>query len=149
MPQFGKEKTDEARVDMTSMVDITFLLLVFFMVTASFTLENTLSQNPVETDPSQTARDLERPEPDNDRIEVVIDQFNTYQLLHGDSGEIEAPSDQEMRVRLRDLIQTTGASQLWVTAHGSAWHEKVVTAWDAGRDNHIQNIVVRLSEKGF
>jgi len=48
---FGKkEKIPEDELDMTPMVDVTFLLLIFFMVTASFTLQKSIPQPPAASD---------------------------------------------------------------------------------------------------
>ncbi len=133
---------------MTPMVDVTFLLLIFFMVTASFTLQKSIQQPPMASDdPSTTVVEDEKDDPQY--VEIIIDQFNTYRLTSKDVEEIEAPSDQEMRVRLRDMVRSTDAKKLIITAHGDATNEKVVTAWDAGIDNSLFDIVIRLSEQDF
>ncbi len=145
---FGSKGIIEDELDMTPMVDVTFLLLIFFMVTASFTLQKSIQQPPMTTDePSETV--LEQPEDEAQYVEVIIDQFNTYRLTSKDVEEIEAPSDQEMRVRMRAMVSSTGAKKLIITAHGDATNEKVVTAWDAGIDNNLDEIVIRLSEEDF
>ena len=41
---FEKKDIPEDELDMTPMVDVTFLLLIFFMVTASFTLQKSLER---------------------------------------------------------------------------------------------------------
>ena len=145
---FGSKGVVEDELDMTPMVDVTFLLLIFFMVTASFTLQKSISQPPV-PDNLPSTEVIEEPEDEDQYVEVIIDQFNTYRLTSKDSEEIEAPSDQEMRVRMRDMVQSTNAKKLKITVHGDAYHEKVVTAWDAGVDNDIEDIVIRLSEEDF
>ncbi|MGI9516823.1 MAG: ExbD/TolR family protein [Pirellulaceae bacterium] len=145
---FGAKGIVEDELDMTPMVDVVFLLLIFFMVTASFTLQKSIAQPPVPDDEPSTIVE-EVPEDEDQYVEVIIDQFNTYRLTSKDQEETEAPSDQEMRVRLRDMISSTDAKKLKITAHGDAHHEKVVTVWDAGVDNDIQDIVIRLSEEDY
>ncbi len=145
---FGSKGVIEDELDMTPMVDVTFLLLIFFMVTASFTLQKSIQQPPMATDdPSTNVVEDEKDDPQY--VEIIIDQFNTYRLTSKDVEEIEAPSDQEMRVRLRDMVRSTDAKKLIITAHGDATNEKVVTAWDAGIDNSLFDIVIRLSEQDF
>ena len=146
--EFGSKGVVEDELDMTPMVDVTFLLLIFFMVTASFTLQKSIAQPPVPDDQPSTVVE-EVPEDEDQYVEVIIDQFNTYRLTSKNQEETEAPSDQEMRVRLRDMISSTDAKKLKITAHGDAHHEKVVTVWDAGVDNDIQDIVIRLSEEDY
>jgi len=43
---FGSRADDEEELDLTPMVDVTFLLLIFFMITASFSIQKTLSVPP-------------------------------------------------------------------------------------------------------
>ena len=50
---------------------------------------------------------------------------------------------------MRDMVQSTNAKKVKITVHGDAHHEKVVTAWDAGIANDIEDIVIRLSEEDF
>lgn len=145
---FGQKGVVEDELDMTPMVDVTFLLLIFFMVTASFTLQKSIAQPPV-PDSLPSTNPVDEPEDEDQYVEVIIDQFNTYQLTSKNEEEIEAPSDQEMRVRLRDMVQATNAKKLKITVHGDAHHEKVVTAWDAGLDNNVEDIVIRLSEEDY
>jgi biopolymer transport protein ExbD len=145
---FGHKGVTEDELDMTPMVDVTFLLLIFFMVTASFTLQKSIAQPPV-PDSLPSTEVIEEPEDEEQYVEVIIDQFNTYRLTSKNAEEVEAPSDQEMRVRMRDMVQSTNARKLKIIVHGDAHHEKVVTAWDAGIDNDIEDIVIRLSEEDF
>ena len=145
--EFEKKGVQEDELDMTPMVDVVFLLLIFFMVTASFTLQKSIQQPPLSTEEPST--NVEEQEDEDQYVEVIIDQFNTYRLTSKEEEELEAPSDQEMRTRLRDMIGSSNAKRVIITAHGDAWHEKVVTAWDAAIDNDIADIVIRLSEEDF
>ena len=49
-----REVSEEDDLDMTPMVDVTFLLLIFFMVTASFTLQKSIEDAKAETDDPST-----------------------------------------------------------------------------------------------
>jgi len=146
--EFVREKdTSNEEMDMTPMVDVTFLLLIFFMVTASFTLQQSMEQPRSKSeDPSTNYIE----EDDNDEfVQVTIDQYNSYRLTSRDSEEVEAASDNEMRRRLRDMVRSTRAKKLIIVHHGDAWHEKVITAWDAGLHNNVDEIVTQLTEIDF
>ncbi|MEC8344928.1 MAG: biopolymer transporter ExbD, partial [Planctomycetota bacterium] len=82
--KLGAGKDREAlELDMTPMVDVTFLLLIFFMVTASFTLLKTIEQPaPNSEEPSMTT--VEEFEDNPDYVLVFIDEFNTYTVVFGD-----------------------------------------------------------------
>ncbi len=141
-----KDKGNED-MDMTPMVDVTFLLLIFFMVTASFTLQKSIEQPASKSeDPSTAFIEVE----DNEEfVQIIIDQYNTYRLTSRHSEEVEAASDNEMRRRLKDMVESTRAKKLIILHHGDATHEKVVTAWDAGNFNRIEDIVTQLTEVDF
>ena len=148
-PEFTlkKREIEEDELDMTPMVDVTFLLLIFFMITASFTSQKIIQQPPSKTDDPST--NVVEEEDDDQYVEVIIDQYNSYRLTSKDAEEVEAPSDQEMRKQMRDMVEATRAKKVIITTHGDATHGKVVTAWDAAVDNNIENIVIRLSEVDF
>jgi biopolymer transport protein ExbD len=125
--------TDDG-LDMTPMVDVTFLLLIFFMVTAAFALQKSI--NIPTPDPSESAtesRTVEELEQDDDYIIVRIDKDNTIWV-----NDAEAPSEQELLAKLKEAREgppgttTKGPSKLLVMASGDAQHEKVVMALDAG-----------------
>ena len=71
-----KEPIPEDELDMTPMVDVTFLLLIFFMVTASFTLQKSIPQPPAASDAPST--NVVEEEEQQDYVEVIIDQNNSY-----------------------------------------------------------------------
>ena len=116
---------------MTHMVDVTFLLLVFFMVTAAFSLQRSLEFPNRNQDPG------EQSEPDTEiaLVTVTIDEFNTYRVSTPDWEE-EAPSEHDLHVTLRaardQSISGGTPTALLVRASGEALHESVVAAFDAG-----------------
>ena len=137
------KKTKNA-ADMTPMVDVTFLLLIFFMVTASFTIHKSIDWPRSVTD--ESSKQFVNPQDSQDPVVIFIDQYNTYHLTSRDKEEVEAASDNEMRRQLRDMANNTDAKKLIIKHHGDAIHEKVVTAWDAGVRNQFQDIVTELTE---
>ncbi len=136
---FGKKEIPEDELDMTPMVDVTFLLLIFFMVTASFTLVKSIQNPPAAiSEPSTTV--IEDPEDEDDYVQVTIDQNNSYYVTSRDADEEEAPSDREMRAQMKDAKDITGCSRLIIKAHVDSTHNKVVNVWDAGIAFGMQQI---------
>ncbi|MDB4564560.1 biopolymer transporter ExbD, partial [Mariniblastus sp.] len=113
---FEKKEIPEDELDMTPMVDVTFLLLIFFMVTASFTLQKSLEQPPAKSDQPSTEVQ-EDDEILDDYVQVTIDQTNTYYVTTRDDEEVECPSDSEMRSRVKDAKETTSATRMIILAH--------------------------------
>jgi biopolymer transport protein ExbD len=138
------EYIDDA-IDMTPMVDTVLLLLMFFLVTAAFIAHKSIEQPKVTTeDPSSTAVVTQVDE--EDFIEIIIDQYNSYRLTSRSEMGVEAASDQEMRTQLRNMVEQHNTRKLVITAHGDAHHDKVVTAWDAGIDNRMESISIRTRD---
>ena len=145
---FRKKEIPEDELDMTPMVDVTFLLLIFFMVTASFTLQKSLEQPHAQSeDPSTNVQDnVDQPD---DYIQINIDQNNTYYVTTRDSDEVECPSESEMRARVKDAKSNSSATRLIIRAHEESYHSKVVTAWDAGLVNDLDQIEIQTTDEDF
>ncbi|MEO8495759.1 MAG: biopolymer transporter ExbD [Planctomycetota bacterium] len=143
-----KGKLEETEMDMTPMVDVTFLLLIFFMVTAAFTMQKSL-QVPVPKLDEASANVVDPEEDDSDRVTVQIDAFNTYHVITVDWEE-EAPSVQDLLRFLRQAREgdSTGKqpSTLLVEANGESLHEKVVAALDAGSDTGFEEVLLATVE---
>ena len=128
----------ESDVDMTPMVDVTFLLLIFFMVTAAFALQKSFEvPAPDDSTPSSEARPLEEIEDDPRFVVVRIDRFNTFHVITAAwDEEREAPSEQDLLIALRDAraVRVGGLSptNLLVAADGECHHDRVVMALDGG-----------------
>ncbi len=149
-PEFDFHRAKEEgedEMDMTPMVDVTFLLLIFFMVTASFVTQRSIQQpKPSQDEPS---RNPIVEEDQNDYVEVIIDQNNTYRITSRDEEEIEAPSDPEMRGQLKNAMERLNARKLIVTAHEECWHEKVVKAWDYGTTLGFEEIEIKTTTQNY
>jgi biopolymer transport protein ExbD len=136
----------EPEIDMTPMVDVTFQLLIFFMLTASFTLQKSLPFPPTPSSGASTGgRTLADFQQDASYIVVRIDAYNTFHISASRwDEEIEAPSSAELLLKLRQARQGDGRhpppNKLLVVAHGDALHDRVVTALDAGADVGIPEI---------
>jgi biopolymer transport protein ExbD len=140
---------EETEMDMTPMVDVTFLLLIFFMVTASFTLQKSLQIPKAESqDPSTEVRD-EDPEEQTDFVTVLVDENNTFQVSTIDWEE-EAASVQDLHIQLRLAREgdSTGSvpTKLRVEANGEALHETVVAALDAGAATGFSEVQLETVE---
>ena len=135
--EIKRANTEFEELDMTPMVDVTFLLLIFFMVTAAFTMQRSFEVPTPKTDQSSSqARTLDDFADDPNFVIVRIDEFNTFHILVSSwDEERECPSEQDLLVNLREASRGEAdnrANKLLVMAHGDAVHEKVVMAMDAG-----------------
>ena len=128
----GRKPMLEEEMDMTPMVDVTFLLLIFFMVTAAFTMQKSFEvPAPDDSQPSQNVKTIEELEDDPDYITVRIDSRNEFSIVTPDWIR-EAPTESELKIQLRQAKLIGNPTGLLVMASGEALHEKVVMALDAG-----------------
>ena len=141
-----KEPIPEDELDMTPMVDVTFLLLIFFMVTASFTLQKSIPQPPAASDAPST--NVVEEEEQQDYVEVIIDQNNSYYVTTRDSEEQEAPSETEMRRMVKDAKDTYGPERIVITAHVDATHARLIAVCDAGQSAGLK-IEVKTTDLEF
>lgn len=148
--QDEKREDIDADMDMTPMVDVTFLLLIFFMVTAAFSLQKSIEIPKPKQDEASTNAQPQPPEEDPDFVTVWVDEFNTYRVVTLD-WDVEAPSELELLRKLREAREGNSAGQipskLLVKAHGDSLHEKVVSALDAGTEVGIEQVQLMTVEE--
>jgi len=148
---FPKRQLLKDDMDMTPMVDVTFLLLIFFMITASFTSEKVLEEPPPLSDSSTNAK--EEPDKIQDTVRVQVDEFNAYTIILPGGEDRQASSKQDLIIALEDARKelVTGvndnALKMAVEAHTESIHAAVVAAVDAAREKGFSSIQVTVVEE--
>jgi biopolymer transport protein ExbD len=120
--KFVRRAHQEATVELTPLIDVVFLLLIFFMVSTTFIRETQL-----QIDLPEAAGELQ--EIEGDIIEVVVDRRGNYsvndRLLVNNELRTLIRALQEVRQELEDV------SRVIITADANATHQAVVRAMDA------------------
>lgn len=119
--KFRRRNRDELSINVTPLIDVVFLLLIFFMVTTTFTRETRLAVNLPEAD---AVLAQEMPE----QIELVVAMNGAYAL----NGNMLV--DSEPATLMRGLEQLAGEERgipVLLIADAEATHQAVVTAMDA------------------
>ncbi len=152
----GKDEDEEDDLDMTPMVDVTFLLLIFFMITAAFALQKAMEVPPVDDDEAAPTQVVEDPE--KDIVTVRLDEDNIFWVSAPvfDDEEKEARSRQDMRELVRKAREGKGGKfgkgpgKLLVQAHVEATYEYMVAALDAGaaEDVRMEEVSLMIYEDG-
>lgn len=137
-------------MDMTPMVDVTFLLLIFFMITASFSVQKAI-QRPAARKEDPSTNTVQQEEDDNpDIVTVQVDEFNAYNVITTDWDRV-AGSKQDLIVALNDAHAGDASgnqpSKLIVQAHEDCMHGSVVAALDAGREAQFESFEVSTVEQ--
>ena len=122
--KFRKERKESVSVNLTPLIDVVFLLLIFFMVSTSFTRETQLQIDLPEAD-GQAA------DSDSDVMTLLVNRGGAYAI----NGQVLATSDREtLQEGLKLAADGDFQQGLVIVADANATHQSVVTAMDvAGR----------------
>jgi biopolymer transport protein ExbD len=131
----GRERVDD-EMDLTPMVDVVFQLLIFFMVTASFSLQKSLEMPVPDPDKQGAAQSLQ-PLEDMQDTSVIVEIDDRDNVLVDDEplGDIGRLPD-----ALRDRMRREQKSELVLTASANATHRTVVAVIDAANEVGMQRI---------
>jgi biopolymer transport protein ExbD len=118
---FRRQRLEEVNVNLTPLIDVVFLLLIFFMVSTTFTRETQLSIDL----PEATGQVRESME---EEIEILIDESGQYRV--NGKGLVDS------RIRtLQAAVYKISAGDttlpMVITADAQTSHESVVRAMDA------------------
>ena len=118
--QFQRRQRQAVQVSMTPMIDVVFLLLIFFMVTTTFNRETELQIQLPE------AKGHERKEEKS--LEIVIDAEGHYRVNKN------PVADQKLETLKKAMRAVAGQSKklpLIISADGKTPHQFVIRALDA------------------
>jgi biopolymer transport protein ExbD len=128
----------QPEVNLTSLIDVVLLLLIFFMVSTSFVKQSQISIRLPEVDTAQVTEKLP------DQIDIMITQAGTY-LVNGRELINNRPAT--IRNALQKVSGGDHSLPLTISADANARHQDVVTAMDvAGRLGFVQINIATLNE---
>lgn len=137
-----KRPVDQEEMDLTPMVDMTFLLLIFFMITASFSVQKSMQVPPPTSDKKGAAQEIQSIDDIADSsITVRIDDRNVIYIE-----DEPLPGSQ----RLSDaLLQKFNAqrNELLLSADEGALHDTVIAVIDAANEIGVQKIRLVAASK--
>lgn len=134
--RFSDRNGDDANINLTPLIDVVFLLLIFFMVSTTFSKESQLKiQLPQSSDqPNQ---------PQDNRVEIQISAKGAYAVKGPDDNAAQQLVNTDRDTLLRALKQATQGRKELVTvirADRRTPHESVITAMDIARRLGYTNI---------
>jgi biopolymer transport protein ExbD len=120
--KFKRGNRHDVQVELTPLIDVVFLLLIFFMVSSTFIRETQLK-----IDLPEASGELQ--EIEGEMLEIAVDSRGEYAL----NGQILVNNELSTLVRaLRESAKTVDKSErVIVTADANATHQAVVRAMDA------------------
>ncbi|MDH3305868.1 MAG: biopolymer transporter ExbD [Gammaproteobacteria bacterium] len=128
----------QPEVNLTSLIDVVLLLLIFFMVSTSFVKQSQIAIRLPEADSASIA---EQPP---QKIDIMITETGTY-LING--RELINNRPQTIRNALRKVSAGDTKLPLTISADANARHQHVVTAMDvAGRLGFTQISIATVND---
>ena len=125
-------------VNLTSLIDVVLLLLIFFMVSTSFVKQSQITINLPEADSSTLAP--ETPE----QIDIMISETGMY-MVNG--RELINSRPETIRNALQKVSAGDNTLPLTISADANAKHQDVVTAMDvAGRLGFTQISIATVND---
>ncbi len=126
-----KFRREELSINLTPLIDVVFLLLIFFMVTTTFREESEIEIDlPQATDePVEVSKDV---------VEIMIDNKGQYYV--NEKPLVNAQLN-TLKQALRQVVTEGQTPPVIISADAQSPHQSVVTAMDAAR----QLGLVRLS----
>lgn len=136
--RFKRNTKDNLDVNLTPLIDVVFLLLIFFMVSTTFMKQSTLSITLPEADERKVQMDTKT-------ISLMIDSQGNYAI----DGQVLLNSQRNHLIEaLKQLMNTYGIEKqnpaLIISADAKAPHQSVVTAMDAAAALGLSNLRISV-----
>ena len=129
----------QPEVNLTSLIDVVLLLLIFFMVSTSFVKQSKITISLPEAESSTVVPDV--PE----QINIMISETGVY-MMNG--RELINSRPETIRNALQKISNGNNTLPLTISADANARHQDVVTAMDiAGRLGFVQISIATVNEK--
>jgi len=138
--QLRSFKSEFDNLDLTPMADVTFLLLIFFIITASFDLQKTLEIPPPNPDEQGAQQSMTLEEYEDNSVIVQIDERNVISVDYD-----PLPDPSQLVNALRDKKILERKNEILIDAHVNTLWETVVTVIDAANEIGMEKI--RLASK--
>lgn len=128
----------QPEVNLTSLIDVVLLLLVFFMVSTSFVKQSQITINLPEAESSAMIEDSPQ------QIDIMISATGVY-MVNG--RELINSRAETIRNALQKVSKGDHSLPLTISADANARHQDVVTAMDvAGRLGFVRISIATVNE---
>ena len=130
----GKHKEDDAKIDLTPMLDVVFILLIFFVVTATFLSETSINAASSDNNNNET------PPEDTDKKNILFEIGpNNEIILNGNPRPIIAT---QVRSNIDQLKAENPAASVIIQPDNSSEVSTLVMIMDAARQAGMANISI-------
>jgi len=128
----------QPEVNLTSLIDVVLLLLIFFMVSTSFVKQSQITLSLPEADSAAIVEEIP------DQIDIMITETGTY-LVNG--RELINSRPETIRNAIQKVSGGNSSLPLIISADANTKHQNVVTAMDVvGRLGFVQVSIATVNE---
>jgi biopolymer transport protein ExbD len=129
-----RKEEDESQIDMTPMLDVVFIMLIFFIVTASFVNESGLDVNRPPTS--------DEPPPDSENTNIVFRVSESNELtLEGRRIDVRS-----VRANVERMHAEKPEAKVVVSAHPKSKTELFVLISDQAREAGVYDVSLSTDE---
>jgi biopolymer transport protein ExbD len=140
--KFQRKRKEKIDISITSMIDVVFLLLIFFMVTTSFSRQTELKINLPEAKGSEAEDNLKT-------ITLEIDVKGTYNLIASDGLSRRIPPGDNREPLVQEIAKLASQSKdlpFIIKADDNTPNKAVMTALDVAGEHGFKHISFATSE---
>jgi len=129
---FRRGRREEPEINLTPLIDVVFLMLIFFMVSTTFLNEADLDISLPETSREPTQRT-------GDPVELVINQQGDYHL---NGSSLANQQRSTLRRAMEQVMAERGGGSLVIRGDARTPHQSLVTALDAAGQAGIEKVSI-------
>ena len=133
--KFRRKNTDELELNLTPLIDVVFLLLIFFMVSTTFQKESEISLQL----PKASEDPVESP---TEQYEIVVNAAGSFFI---NDTELVNTDIETLRQALFDLTNGQRDIPITIRADAQTPHQSVVTAMDAAAQLGLSRMSIATS----
>lgn len=119
---FRRQRRETVEISMTAMIDVVFLLLIFFAVTTTFNRETELQIQLPEAKGQEAV--------EKNVVEVTVDAENNYYV---DRHQVVNRTQETLKKAILDAAKDRDKPTLVVAADAKATHQAVISVLDAAK----------------
>lgn len=133
---FSRVELDRLEVNITPLIDVVFLLLIFFMVTTTFNQQAELRVDLPEASTEEQEQEIIP-------IEITIDSTGIY-FVNGNS--LSKNDASELMLTLKKILDEDAETSVIIRADAATPHQAVVTAMDTVSRVGISKLSIATSK---
>lgn len=134
--KFPRQRVEEVNVNLTPLIDVVFLLLIFFMVSTTFTKETHLDVDLPEASGESVVKEIEV-------LEILITDEGHYSVNGKALVNTQAKT---LRRALKELAGDDREMPLVITADAKTPHQAVVTAMNVSGQLGFSKLSITTQE---